>query len=78
MHISWNEVKKYRILKPTDTILKHFEEITSPIIEDIQVLSDKIKTLEQTRDLILPMLIRGKINIDNLVEVDTIKQFQIE
>ncbi|MFD0836688.1 restriction endonuclease subunit S [Mariniflexile aquimaris] len=69
--ISWNEVQNYSINKPTDDLLKSFEEIVFPMIKEIHVLSDKNIVLQETRDLLLPRLISGKLSVENL-ELETL------
>lgn len=63
--ISWREVKCFKMNKPSENILKSFEQIVFPLIEQIQILSEKNQLLQQTRDLLLPRLISGKVNVDN-------------
>jgi type I restriction enzyme S subunit len=64
--ISWNEVQNYSINKPTDDLLKSFEEIVFPMIKEIHILSDKNLVLQETRDLLLPRLISGKLSVEDL------------
>ncbi len=71
--ISWNEVKTFKVNKPPNFLLKSFEEIIFPFIEEIQILSEKNKLLQETRDLLLPRLISGKLNIKHLVEEENLE-----
>ncbi len=64
--ISWNEVQNYSVYKPIDNLLKSFEKIVFPMIKEIHVLSDKNQLLQETRDLLLPRLISGKLSVEDL------------
>lgn len=66
--ISWKEVQNYSINKPTDCLLKFFDEMVFPLIKEIHLLSDKNQLLHETRDLLLPRLISGKLSVEHLVE----------
>ena len=53
---------------PNKAIQKSFEEILYPVIDEIQVLGAKNQLLQQTRDLLLPRLISGKLRVEHLLE----------
>ena len=53
------------IIPATNTCLK-FEEILSPMIKEIDVLNNKNQILKETRDLLLPRLISGKLSVEEL------------
>ena len=55
-----------KILKPTIEILNLFDDIVSPMLNEIQILGSKNEVLQQTRDLLLPRLISGKLRVENL------------
>ena len=44
----------------------NFEKMVSPIFENIKILSIKNENLKQTRDILLPRLISGEINVENM------------
>ncbi len=58
-------LEELKIIFPSDCIQKHFSEIISPINEAIQVYIRLISTLSETRDLLLPKLISGEIEISD-------------
>jgi type I restriction enzyme S subunit len=60
----------YWLAKPPEQILNMFSEIVSPSFRIIQVLTDKNANLRRTRDLLLPRLISGELDVSGL-EVDT-------
>lgn len=67
-NISQDIIKNSAYLKPEVNILKKFELIEIPLFEEIKVLMQKNQLLQQTRDLLLPRLISGKLSVEHLVE----------
>lgn len=55
-----------QILVPNDTIQELFKNITLPIFDEISLLGYKNQALKQTRDLLLPRLISGEIDVENM------------
>lgn len=59
-------VANHKIILPSESLFTQFEEIVSPIL-DKWVLSDReSKSLECLRELLLPKLLSGKIDVSNL------------
>jgi len=48
-------------LKPIETLLGLFEDVTSPVLRQILLLSEQNKQLTQARDLLLPRLMNGEV-----------------
>lgn len=59
-------LKNYSIIKPDDFTLKKFENIVKPIFNNILTLTKNNKNLIEQRDLLLPRLMSGKLEINNL------------
>ena len=59
-----------QLLKPTQSIVAKFEEATEPISLELANLTIKNTNLRQTRDLLLPKLISGEIDVSEL-DIDT-------
>ena len=55
-----------RIIVPNSCILNLFNQITNDILNEISNLYTKNENLKQTRDILLPRLISGEINVENL------------
>ena len=53
-------------LQPTHILLDAFTSITSPIFANIHTLRIKNANLRQTRDLLLPKLIAGEVDVEGL------------
>ena len=56
----------YFLPNPCQEILDQFESTVAPIFRKVQTLSEKNNNLRQTRDLLLPKLISGEIDISGL------------
>ena len=62
----WNVLVKYPILLPPDQITQRFSSFTYEVIDKIQNLIFQNKNLCQTRDLLLPKLLSGEIDVSEL------------
>lgn len=60
-------LKYQKILIPNEKILNLFEELTIPIQKEVQLLGAKNENLQKTRDLLLPRLVSGKLNVEHLL-----------
>ena len=60
------DVHGIKLLVPTEVVLNRFEEIMIPIFAELKNLTFKNVNLRHTRDLLLPKLISGEINVRNL------------
>lgn len=63
-----SSIKFMRILLPDKLILDRFDKIVDPMIEKVLLLKDKNQLLQETRDLLLPRLISGKLSVEHLLE----------
>jgi type I restriction enzyme S subunit len=55
--------EKADLLIPPSEFLKRFEGCTAPMVEEIHTLQCQIQNLRQTRDLLLPRLLSGQVEI---------------
>ena len=60
----------YFLPNPDRDILCQFDSIIAPLFRKIQNLAEKNTNLRQTRDLLLPKLISGEIDVSEL-DIDT-------
>lgn len=58
--------EKADLLIPAPTLLKQFGNITIPMAEQVHMLQRQIQNLRRTRDLLLPRLLSGQINVEAL------------
>ncbi|WP_419782264.1 restriction endonuclease subunit S [Malaciobacter marinus] len=61
-----DSIKKITVIVPTNDIIILFNKLIEPILKEIELLQQKNQTLKQTRDLLLPRLISGKLDIEKL------------
>jgi type I restriction enzyme S subunit len=61
-------LKAERIITPDKEVVKKFNTIIYPLFKEIKLLKDKNENLKQTRDLLLPRLISGKLSVEHLVD----------
>jgi len=64
--ISWKILKRKKIIIPGNKILLKFNEIIFPIIHVIKTLNRTNENLKKTRDILLPKLISGTIDVSDL------------
>lgn len=55
-----------RVLIPNITVQKKFKELIYPMFDEVQFLGAKNQILQETRDLLLPRLISGKLSVENI------------
>jgi type I restriction enzyme S subunit len=67
-HVYPKDIMSLKMIKPSSTLIESFENIITPFFEEIKTLSLKNQLLQQTRDLLLPRLISGKLSVEHLVE----------
>ena len=65
-HINKEIVSSSKILVPSKNLIKQFDQIIIPIFNEISNLLFKNQNLTKTRDLLLPKLITGKVDVSKL------------
>ncbi|MFN5429277.1 MAG: restriction endonuclease subunit S [Cyclobacteriaceae bacterium] len=71
--VSKNDLLRIRIIKPINVKANQFQEFVKPMDDEIRILSDKNQLLQQTRDLLLPRLISGKLSVEHLGEQEELE-----
>lgn len=61
-----DELAKFAVLDPGNELVKQFQAIAKPIDGQIELLTESVERLIQTRDKLLPRLISGKLAVENL------------
>lgn len=61
-------IERQKVLIPKREIQVAFENIVMPMLDEIQILGSKNQLLQQTRDLLLPRLISGKLSVNHLLD----------
>lgn len=62
-NINKSKFKNLKIVIPTDNLLKKFYPIAKTIFDEIAILLEKNKKLAQARDILLPRLMSGEIDV---------------
>jgi len=65
-NISQVVLKKYGACRPPLNVLNTFSELSEPLLDQIKNLQQKNTTLRRTRDLLLPRLISGEVDVSEL------------
>ena len=70
-YATWNGVlNRMPIVKPPEPLMTRFSEVVTPMLDLTRTLVMKSTNLRQTRDLLLPKLISGEIDVSKL-DIDT-------
>lgn len=56
-------IKRIKLLKPNEGIISAFTKALEPIDQEIMTLTDKNRNLAKQRDLLLPRLMNGKLEV---------------
>ena len=67
-HVYPKDIMTLKMKKPSIDLIEKFEDLVVLFFEEIKILSQKINLLQETRDLLLPRLISGKLSVEHLVE----------
>ncbi len=59
-----------RVIVPTSELTLQFGELIQPFFDEIKTFQKKNKILKQTRDLLLPRLMSGKLSVNHLLSSD--------
>ena len=63
LEITKKNFRELPILIPDTSILRQFNEVLTPIIKQMEVLTKAIKMLQEARDRLLPKLMNGEIEV---------------
>lgn len=70
MNLSKGKFESLKLIQPEKKLCCNFHNIASGIFDEILLLSEKNKILKQTRNLLLPRLMSGKLSVDHLLSSD--------
>ncbi|KKR31145.1 MAG: Type I restriction modification DNA specificity domain protein [Candidatus Gottesmanbacteria bacterium GW2011_GWC2_39_8] len=62
-HVYPKDLNRLKILNPPDELINNFEQIVSPIFNMVKILKYQNQKLTQARDLLLPRLMSGAIEV---------------
>ena len=61
-----NDIKNIKIICPNNEILEKYSSKTYSILEEKNLIQEENKKLSELRDFLLPMLMNGQINVDDV------------
>ena len=64
--INWGIFQGMAAPIPSRAVAQAFEEVAGPMLDEIGVLATQVQTLRRTRDLLLPRLLSGQIDVEAL------------
>ena len=67
-HVYPNDIIGLDLVFPDENTVYAFEKLIQPFMDEIGVLQTKNKVLQETRDLLLPRLISGKLSLAHLLD----------
>ena len=62
-NISGSGIENIKMIVPTNEILKMFTELMQPLFDEMMLLREKNNNLRLTRDLLLPKLMSGEVEV---------------
>lgn len=65
-NISGEQIESIKIIIPENKIINKFSLLADSMIDEMLILRSKNQILQETRDLLLPRLISGKLNVEGL------------
>jgi len=66
LHLSPDRITDYWFSEPPKALMSYFSNFVAPAVEEIDTLANRIENLRRTRDLLLPRLLSGQIDVDAL------------
>lgn len=65
LHLRPNAILEFVTVIPDQQILKYFEDLCSPTAREVDILLKQNDNLAKTRDLLIPQLVTGKMELKN-------------
>lgn len=67
--LSRDDIQKVKIVLAKQELMDNYGSVVAPMRSEIQILLKKNQTLKETRDLLLPRLISGKLDVSNIPDL---------
>lgn len=52
------------LVPPPPTVAQKFDDMVEPFLDEMEVLAEKSRNLRRTRDLLLPRLLSGEVQLN--------------
>ena len=63
---NWDVLVQYQVVLPSQPIFYHFNELVKDVVLEVQNMVFRNRNLRRTRDLLLPKLISGEVDVKRL------------
>lgn len=70
LHLTPDVALRLKFIMPEEYLAKSFSNKILPFLEEMDLLENKNQVLRETRDLLLPRLISGKLDVERLVNIE--------
>jgi type I restriction enzyme S subunit len=60
------QIMNYPIIIPTEDVINSFNSYATPILRQVKNISDEIQNLQMLRDMLLPKLMSGELDVSNI------------
>ena len=64
--VTKNDMERIVFMLPVEALTQQFEQLVEPLDKHIENLTKRNTTLRRTRDLLLPRLISGELDVSEL------------
>ena len=68
IHLGKSDIDTFRILQPSGVLLGAFADIAQPLLNQTVVNALENRTVAQTRDMLLPKLVSGKLRVNDIAK----------
>jgi len=68
LHLSPERITEYDLVLPASNLLSKYTSFVEAIFEQIDTLENRLDNLRHTRDMLLPRLLSGQIDVEALPE----------
>ena len=63
-NVNKSKFESMKVVTSSDMLLEHFHQVVAPMFAEIRILAHKTANLRRTRDLLLPRLLSGQVNLE--------------
>jgi type I restriction enzyme S subunit len=72
LHLAPERITDFRLAIPPADLIRRFANFVAPTLEHMDTLQNQIENLRRTRDLLLPKLLSGEIDVSRTPERETV------
>ncbi|MBK7187084.1 MAG: restriction endonuclease subunit S [Ignavibacteria bacterium] len=72
LHLSPDRITDFRFPAPPTNLMNRFANAVAPVLENVDTLANRIDNLRHTRDLVLPRLLSGQIDLKRSLTVNAL------